>query len=171
MPTYIPDSKFDTVGQGYDESNYDIGLLTDAISLNIVDIKTISGIKTKDETLSIIDTKATSGNLSKAETLSIIDTWVIFINFSETLNIIDSKVTSTTQAKAETLGIIDSKATSGPLTFNELLQLIDNYRTNMFWIRTSKGTGEWTEKNKGTGEWTEKTKGTSLLTETEIEKI
>jgi len=83
MPIYKPVCRYDTAGQGYDESLYDISVLTDAISLSIVDSKIISGTKTEAETLSIIDTISKTGTLTLSELLHIIDIYITNVLWTE----------------------------------------------------------------------------------------
>jgi len=114
MPTYKPVCKYDTAGQGYDESAYDIGRLSDSISFGMV------------------DTKATSGDLTLAENLSMTDGVRYVLSLTEAFSIVDSAVKTGVKNLSESLGIVDSKTTSGSLLKAEGLSMVDTKLFRIF---------------------------------------
>lgn len=108
VPTYTPASEFDASNQGFDESLFEMNILTDAPSFNIVDSLVKSGDKAVEEAFSIVDS------------------WLARFRLAEAFSIADSLVKSGVEQLAEAVSVADSLVKSGDKAVAEAVKVIDS---------------------------------------------
>ena len=122
---YKPIGKYDTAGQGYDESLYDNAALMDGIGLSIGDGYIGSAEIAKAETLTIVD-----GELWKIwidDVINIADSVIrnVTTGLNETFSMTDSIMNSANKGLGESINLVDSLTKAVTWTHNESLEILD----------------------------------------------